>query len=148
MSTISRLWADREVPAREGLYLADGRAWSVVLDASALGSLTIAEPFDVDALLEEDPEFTTSTDTTYMTVEISPTEGYLCCGEGSHGSEGYLAKLDPAKRLVWVVYLAASNPFMEIEVRENVARFLSSSGVTICVDVRGICLVPATWPEM
>lgn len=96
----------------------------------------MGEPIDVDALLADNPGNTTSADATFQTVEI-PGEAYLCCGEGTLGAEGWVAKLDLNSGLVWVVHFDDSNPFVELEVDGDRAHCLSSCGVRITVGVRG-----------
>ncbi|TLG13476.1 hypothetical protein FEK35_10025 [Nocardia cyriacigeorgica] len=135
-NAVRRLWTDREVPIVEGVYTPDGRGWEAWLDRTAASGFTVGEPIDVDALLADNPGNTTSADATFQTVEI-PGEGYLCCGEGTLGAEGWVAKLDLNSGLVWVVHFDDSNPFVELEVDGDRAHCLSSSGVRITVGVRG-----------
>ncbi|TLF81173.1 hypothetical protein [Nocardia cyriacigeorgica] len=135
-NAVQRLWRQREVPIAEGVYTAEGRAWKVWLDPAADCGFTVGEPIDVDALLADSPGNTTSTDATFQTVEI-PGEGYLCCGEGDLGAEGYVAKVDREGDLVWVVHFDDSNPFIALELDGDRAHCLSSSGVRITVGVQG-----------
>lgn len=59
----------------------------------------------------------------------------MCCGEGSYGSEGFFGRLDHHKNLLWVVYIEGSNPFVDVSVGGTAATFISSSGVSITVDL-------------
>ena len=135
-STFVRLWEAEECPIRDGLYLADGRAWSVHADAAVPGGLAVLEPFDIDALLAEDPDWVTSVAIS-KTAKLAGTEDLLFCGEGSWGSEGLFGRITAAGRPVWVVYLGESNPFTEIEIEGHEARFRSTLDLVIRVEVTG-----------
>lgn len=133
-SAIERLWLAHNLPIRDGLYRADGSARGVRADSSALGHLVLLEPFDLEAFLLTSPEWLTSID---ITIEegLGDGSGYLCCGEGSHGSEGFFARLDLHKNLVWVVYLEDSNPFVEAVIDGPQATVKSTSGLCVTVSL-------------
>jgi hypothetical protein len=134
MRTITELWNDETLPIHDGLYRADDASCAVRLNSEALGGLEFGESFDVAALLGGDPEWVTSVDITHD-VALPSGEGYLCCGEGSFGSEGFFARLDAARGLRWVVYLERSNPFHAITVDGDRATFRSTSGIDVTVPV-------------
>ncbi len=131
---IGRLWLAENLPIRDGLYRPDGSAREVCVDETAPGGLRLLEPFDLTAFLALDPEHTTSIIVT-KEQELSDGSGYLCCGEGSYGSEGFFGRLDQHRELVWVVYLEEDNPFVQIDVAGTRAEFVSSSGVSVTVDL-------------
>lgn len=143
-ATLTQLWERAELPIRDALYLVDGPAFAVELDEQAPGGLKVDGPFDLAALLRANPEWVTSFDISKK-VELG-TGGYVCCGEGSWGSEGIFARLSPDGRPMWVVYLEQSNPFIEIVVRDHVVRFRSSSGVNVSAALNGVDFVPTRWP--
>jgi hypothetical protein len=145
-TTLAEFWLQGELPIHNGLYLADGRAWSVELDAHALGGLRLTDPFDVTAFLTERPERVTSFVVSKM-ARLDAGGGYLCCGEGSWGSEGMFARLSDDREPVWAVYLELSNPFVDVEVLKSVACFASSSGVHVTVDVTEPEFTLAAWPS-
>lgn len=134
MKAITRLWLAESLPIRDGLYWSDGSARGVRVDKRVRGGLALLEPFDLDAFLQLEPEETTSIMLTGER-ELADGSGYLCCGEGSYGSEGFFGRLDQSRRLVWVVYLEHANPFVRIDVADTRAEFLSSSGVSLTVDL-------------
>lgn len=144
-TTLAQLWEREELPIRDALYLADGRSFAVALDEQAPGGLTVGDPFDLDALLAQDPEWVTSIVVSKQ-VEVETGGGYVCCGEGSWGSEGIFARLSPDGTPTWVVYLERSNPFIDVEIRNQLARFSSSSGVQVSVSLAGTDFVPTHWP--
>jgi hypothetical protein len=88
---------------------------------------------DLEALLAADPEWVTCIDIT-VEKELPDGSGYLCCGEASHGSEGFFGRLDRNKNLVRV-YLQDSNPFIEAVLDTTHATVTSSSEVSITVDL-------------
>jgi hypothetical protein len=144
-TTLRQLWEWEKLPIRDALYLADGRAFAVELDEQAPGGLTVNDPFDLDALFREDPEWVTSF-VVSKNVELEDGRGYVCCGEGSWGSEGLFARLSPDGEPVWVVCLERSNPFIDIDVRDRVVRFRSSAGVSVSVALAGADFMPTHWP--
>lgn len=133
-SLIQRLWLADNLPIRDGLYRADGVSYGAQIDAAAKGGLSILAPFILKEFLSQDPEWLTSIITT-LERQLPHGVGYLCCGEGSYGSEGFFGLLDQHKNLVWVVYLENSNPFVDVSVSDTAATFVSSSGVLITVDL-------------
>lgn len=142
-TTLARLWEREELPIRDALYLADGHAFTVALDERAPGGLRIKDPFDLDALLAEDPEWVTSiVISKQVELDLEDGGGYVCCGEGSWGSEGIFARLSPDSKPIWAVYLERSNPFTDIDVRDRIARFRSSSGVNVSVALTSSDFVP------
>lgn len=141
MSTISTLWANRNLPIRDGLYYADGRSYELTQDASAPLGIEIGPAFDLDSFLRAEPDWVTSIDV-LKSVQINEAEGYLHCGEGSYGSEGFIAKTDGAGGLLWAVYMEYSNPFHEIKIVENLAIFRSTSGVLISAAAQGESFQP------
>lgn len=134
MNTLLKLWHARRLPIRDGLYTSSGDAYSVQLNDAAPGGVEILDNFDLDSVLSADPDWVTSIDIT-REVEIKGGVGRLLAGEGSHGSEGFFARIDDDNDLKWVVYLEESNPFVDIAVDGNRATFYSSSGVSITVDI-------------
>lgn len=134
MSTITSLWADEHLPIRDGLYTAAGDSYSVRIDPAKPGGIEVGEKFDLDTLLKADPDWLTTIDITRQT-ELPGGGDWLCCGEGSYGSEGFFGRLGRAKNLIWVIYLQESNPFIGIEVTGRIARFTSSSDISISVEI-------------
>lgn len=129
MTMISDLWRQEQVPIEDGLFLADGAAYEVdVVDTR----LRLRAPLDLDALLAADPEWVA-----WITItrEVPISDGLLCSGEGSHGSEGFFARLDANRNLVWVVHFQESNPFNEISVHGAEVTFTSTLGVSVIVDL-------------
>jgi hypothetical protein len=126
---IVALWREGRLPIEDGVFFADGRSYAVEV---ADGRLVVVEELDLAEVLAEDPDWVTSID---ITRETPLPDGLLCAGEGSHGSEGFFARLDAARGLVWVCYLSESNPFSEVAVDGGTATVTSTSGVAVTVDL-------------
>jgi hypothetical protein len=90
----------------------------------------------VDALLAEEPDRVTGADMHPRGLaELPDGSGYACCGDGSHGSEGFFARLDRGRNLVWVEALGDSNPFERATVEGSMATFTNNLGNSITVDL-------------
>lgn len=122
------------LPIKDGLYRADGAVYGVQADASVEGGLNILAQFSLEEFLSRHPGMVTSIDTT-LEKPLPRGLGYVCCGEGSYGSEGFFGRLDQHRNLIWVVYLENSNPFIDASVSNTNATFTSSSGVSITVNL-------------
>ncbi|MFE9481791.1 hypothetical protein ACFYNM_24675 [Streptomyces spororaveus] len=133
MNAIERLWEDFRLPIRDALHFADGTSCDVDLDSDAPGGLRVLAPFDLDEILESDPSWVSSVDG-LVAVDLG-SKGLLWGGEGSHGSEGFIARLTVDRALSWAIFFTESNPFDRIQLSGNVATFSSTSGFEITVDV-------------
>ncbi|MFF6833496.1 hypothetical protein ACFY84_16700 [Streptomyces sp. NPDC012438] len=130
---LPRLWEDFALPAEDALHYADGRSYGVVLDPAAPGGFAVLAPFDLGEVLEADPARVSSVDG--LAVADLGEGGLLWGGEGSHGSEGFLARLTTDRALVWAVFFSESNPFSRVRLSGNVAAFTSTSGFEVTVDI-------------
>ncbi|MGV9250465.1 hypothetical protein [Streptomyces sp. NPDC003697] len=132
MTVIERLWQEYELPAVDGLYFADGRAYEVSV-SPAEPALRIEKPMDVGQLLSEEPELVARVDG-LSTHELADGD-VLWAGEGSYGSDGFFGRVHSDRSLVWAVFLEEVDPFTTIEVSGRKATFTSTSGVTVAVDI-------------
>ncbi|MEU1617592.1 hypothetical protein ABZ479_09845 [Streptomyces sp. NPDC005722] len=136
MGPIAELWLSGRVPARDGLYRVDDTALHVHVDGPRLSVFDVGEPFDVAAGLAEDPERVTEVDSRPRGVaELCDGTGYVCCGDGAHGAQGFFARLDSDGGLLWVVALQDSNPFELAEVEGRYATFTDNLGHSLTVDL-------------
>ncbi|GAA1576399.1 MULTISPECIES: hypothetical protein [Streptomyces] len=133
MTAIERLWEDFDLPVQDALHYADGRSFEVALDPSAPAGFMVLAPFDLDGMLENDPSWVSSVDG-LAAVDLGE-KGLLWGGEGSYGSEGFIARLTADRALVWAMFFTESNPFDRIRVSGNTAAFGSTSGAEISVDI-------------
>ncbi|AYV28884.1 hypothetical protein EES41_19430 [Streptomyces sp. ADI95-16] len=133
MTAIERLWEDFELPIKDALHYADGHSWDVALDSAAPRGFTVLAPFDLDEVLEGDPSWVSSVDG-LASVDLGE-KGLLWGGEGSHGSEGFIARLTVDRAPIWAMFFTKSNPFDRIRLSGNVATFSSTSGLEIELDI-------------
>ncbi|MDT9691056.1 hypothetical protein Q5762_22440 [Streptomyces sp. P9(2023)] len=133
MTAIERLWEAFQLPIRDALHFADAHSCDVALDSDVPSGLRVLAPFDLDEMLESDPSWVASVDG-LAAVDLG-SNGLLWGGEGSYGSEGFIARLTVDRALVWAIFFMESNPFDRIQLSENVATFSSTSGIEITVDI-------------
>ncbi|MGW1180850.1 hypothetical protein ACWD7Y_25485 [Streptomyces drozdowiczii] len=134
MTVIERLWEeDYQLPIEDALHFADGRSYEVALISGAPARLAVLEPFDLDAMLAENPAWVSSVDG--RAVADLGDRGLLWGGEGSYGSEGFIVRLTTDRKLIWAIFFAESNPFTRIRVLGNVAIFYSSAEFELAVDI-------------
>lgn len=151
-TALHHLWDDFRLPLGDALYLCGDEgvvaayevSGSNLCGAGAPSPLAIGEPFDVEAAAR-DPEWCTYADCVLAAVALEDG-GALWAGEGSHGSEGFFARLGADRSLRWAVHLDDSNPFDAIERDGGVAAFRSTSGVALAVDVDDPRRRPPTSP--
>ncbi|MFI1649323.1 hypothetical protein ACH4XT_20620 [Streptomyces avidinii] len=133
MTTIERLWEDFQLPIRDALHFSDGNSCDVDLDSDAPSGLRVLASFDLDEMLESDPSWVSSVDG-LVAVDLG-AKGLLWGGEGSYGSEGFIARLTVDRALIWAIFFMESNPFDRIQLSGNVATVGSTSGFEITVDI-------------
>ncbi len=129
MAEIVRLWREEQLPVKDGVYFADGRSYAVEV---VNGGLSVVEQFDLVEVLAEDPGWVSSID---INRKVAAPGGFACAGEGSHGSEGFFARLDAEEQLVWVCYLSGCNPFDKLVVEGGRLKATSTLGLTVTVDL-------------
>ncbi|RMI37048.1 hypothetical protein [Streptomyces triticirhizae] len=135
VTPIIALWKERTLPIRDGLYLATGVSYAARLAPQAQTGVEILEPFDLRASLDADPEWVTEIEPTRQ-LALEAEGRVLCCGDGGHGSEGFVACTYGDEELEWVMYFERSNPFMDIswDATRQRATFTSTSDVRITVN--------------
>ncbi|WP_446215808.1 hypothetical protein [Micromonospora sp. IBHARD004] len=134
MSRIVDLWRQGSAPGVSGLYRVDGSAHIVRSDGPDLSFIRIGGAFDLDDLLSADPEEVAQIDESAR-VKLPDGSGFLCCGEGAHGSEGFFARLDPQENLIWMVFLRNGNPIIRIGIGGSRATFSNNLGRSISIDL-------------
>ncbi|GAA2637005.1 hypothetical protein [Streptomyces axinellae] len=142
MTALDSLWARYRLPLRDALHVNGGGSRTVSYEVSygrpfgagKAGPLRIGAPFDLEASLKDAPDDDTSEVDGQKSLEL-PEGGCLWAGEGSHGSEGFFARLAPDRALVWTVFFTGSNPFTGIQLRGRAATFTTAAGVVLTVDI-------------
>ncbi|MEU3560661.1 hypothetical protein [Kitasatospora sp. NPDC006786] len=129
MNLVVELWAKSEIPAYGGLFRADGTAREVFFDGPGSLHLELGEPFEV-----EEPRYEHEIDVDGE-AELPDGRGFVCCGSGGMGDEGFLARLDGRRRLVWVLTSTEGNPFLRVSVEWPLAHFVNDWGTVLTLDL-------------
>ncbi|OCG10929.1 hypothetical protein A9G09_11555 [Gilliamella sp. wkB292] len=125
MTKIVELWHKQQLPIKDGIYFASGQ--SIALDAVFFPQLSIhvGEKFDLNVILNNDADNLTDID---IFDKIILANGDQCIiGEGSYGSEGFIAYLSANQDLIWVIYFEKSNPFIKVLPLTNQSIMVESS---------------------
>jgi len=131
---ISELWAQELLPIKDAIYFSDGRAFSYKIKYYPIPSVEKSELFDFNDFYNKNKEEVTSFD---IMKNLRLSNGCYCCvGEGSYGSEGFVAYLDEKKILIWVLYSGTSNPFFNvIECEDSTVQAESTANVKIKLNI-------------
>ncbi|OTQ57399.1 hypothetical protein B6D18_10210 [Gilliamella sp. A7] len=117
MSKINELWNKEKLPIKDGIYFANGESFSLV------------------DFLNQNPDCITHID---IFKKIKLQMGGTCLlGEGSHGSEGFIAYITSDEKLNWVIYFEESNPFINaVELSDAFLTVESSANYRIILDLK------------
>lgn len=135
MNSIVDLWNESSLPIKDGVYWADGRSISIEIIAYPFLSVKKKEAFSLDAFLQKHHDEITCIDI-FKKISLSTRNNYVWIGEGSYGSEGFIALIDENDCLIWVIYAEKSNPFISIdELSPGNILAISSSGIKLSIDI-------------
>ncbi|MGG6195791.1 hypothetical protein ACQV2B_17120 [Pantoea allii] len=131
---ISKLWGNELLPIRNAVFYFDDRATSCKISSYPTPKIEVGEDFDFIDYHRNNEEEVTSID---IIKEVKlHNECYCCVGEGSYGSEGFVAYLDEAKNPIWILYSESSNPFFSVfEHQESIILVESTAGLKIKIDI-------------
>ncbi|MBD0695521.1 hypothetical protein [Streptomyces sp. CBMA123] len=129
MNLVQELWARSEIADYDALFRADGTAREAFIDGPDTLVVELGEPFDVEA-----PEFGHEIEVR-SEAELPDGRGFVCCGDGAMGDEGFLARLDADRRLVWVFASTGGNPFLRASADWPLAHFVNDWGRTLTIDL-------------
>jgi hypothetical protein len=134
MTKILALWDRQTLPIKDGIYFATGDSISFSTQFYPQLFIKKGKPFNLNLFLSEDPDNITSID---IIKKIALNDGNNCyLGEGSYGSEGFIAYLTPENALKWVIYFETSNPFINaIELPNNFLMVQSSANFKITIEL-------------
>ncbi|MFI7368158.1 hypothetical protein ACIBO4_39060 [Streptomyces sp. NPDC050149] len=133
MSPIEQLWENCQLPIRNALHFRSGVSFEIEISPADSAGYKILEEFDLESDLSLNPDWVSDIDGLYS-VALDGGD-LLWAGEGSYGSEGFAARLNREKSLIWTVFLEESNPFQEIHLQGDIACFVSTSGVRLRVNI-------------
>ncbi|MFB7944228.1 hypothetical protein ACFC6L_04855 [Kitasatospora phosalacinea] len=103
MGRLEELWAAQRMPIRCGLFRADGTGREVDCDGAELTRFELGEPFGPEAA---DPAASGSAHADVLAGAAPPDgSGRLVGGGGSHGSDGFFARIGAGGELRRLVHL-------------------------------------------
>lgn len=134
MSKIIELWNKEELPIKDGVYFSNGKSISLSMKFYPNLLIEKGDPFNLISFLKEESDNVTCID--IMKI-IMMSDGYQCfLGEGSYGSEGFIAYITPERYLEWVMYFENSNPFINaIELSNKCIEVESSANYKIVIQL-------------
>jgi len=131
--TIQQIWKDRRWPIRDGIYFADetvalidiGNPQDITKEAF---SATVHSYVKLNTLKEFQEDYKTHLCETFK-QEYPDADVTVLCGEGSHGSEGFIATCRiSTNNLIWLAYLSESNPFEKASLSNGFVTAVSNHG--------------------
>ncbi len=140
MNRLDELWAAGRMPLRDGLFRADGRSREADVEGAALERFRLGGPIEPDGAAEagagtgDEPDGSVPADI-HVGAELPGGAGRLVGGGGSHGSEGFLARLAADGSVVWLMHLGRSNEFVRIAVDWPLATCTNNCGRSLVLDL-------------
>lgn len=133
-SIISMLWEKELIPVMDAIFFADGKATSCKITSYPMSNIEVGKPFKFQYFYRDNEKEVTSFDIIKEVKLLN--ECYCCVGEGSYGSEGFIAYLDKDKNPIRILYSENSNPFVSVfEHEENTILVESTAGLKIQIDL-------------
>jgi len=134
MKNIIQLWEDGLLPIKDAIYFSNGKSFLCKIVPYPTPCIEKNGDFDFSAFYEENKDEVTDIDK-FREVKLA-NNCYCCIGEGSYGSEGFIAYLDGNKKLVWVLYSEESNPFINVsEYMADIVIVESSSNIRLRINI-------------
>lgn len=132
MKSIVDLWNEHLLPIKNAVYFADGTAFSIDITLYPEPRFEKGDDFCFSDFFKNNEDEITDVDL-FKKKSLS-NKGWLCFGEGSYGSEGFIACLNSDDKLIWVLYSENSNPFVDMKEVEGVVYVKSS--LNICLRIK------------
>ncbi len=135
MSKINELWDKEKLPTKDGIYFANGESFSFMAQFYPYVFIEKGESFSLVDFLNQNPDDVTVIDI-FKKIKIQ-TGGTCLLGEGSHGSEGFIAYITSDEKLNWVIYFEESNPFINaVELPNTFLEVESSANYKLILDLK------------
>jgi hypothetical protein len=136
MSGIQKLWEQNYLPTKSGLYYQNGSAIEIVVRYYPQPTLKKGAEFDGDEFIKKYCEDEVTTVDSTKELVLLNNKGRIAIGEGSYGSEGFIAYVDDSGSLNWVFYFEESNPIIQaVEFVEGYLHVTSSAGVYMGIPI-------------
>lgn len=142
MVSIDELWKEERCPLVDGVYFYDGSA--VVMECVLGLWVRPLVRTNLDAISEFNAHLMAELNELNVGKSIDGSfEAY--CGEGSHGSEGFVCLRRADVALVWLAYFHNSNPFVQVDIvgEDVVAR--SNHGHVWCFPIKSPEMPRVDW---
>lgn len=133
MTDFGALVRSGSVPHIDGLFQVDGTVRRVGYDGPRLSRFEVGLPFV--PTWREHPDGLVDIDWADRAA-MPAGQGYVCCGAGPMGADGFFARLDPDGVPVWVVFLTDSNPFLQARTDGAVATFTNNLQRSLVIDLK------------
>lgn len=121
MHIIQKRWEKRQCLILSGLIFGDGQIVRFEIPKTSVCELIVIERLDIETAIVKFGDYWTNL---IPTCEVHCQEDDLLieAGEGSYGSEGYVAVSRISDgNLVWLAYFDYSNPFYDLSIDEEKA---------------------------
>lgn len=114
-------WKKGRLPIISGILYGNGNVnWINIESENRIRRIEHGSKLNLNTLMEEN-EFYLSEITILCRKEDISKRIIVSCGEGGHGSEGFIVvEENDTKKIKWVAFFEESNPFEKIEVIDDV----------------------------
>jgi hypothetical protein len=130
---LNELWEREELPCIDAIFFPNGKVFRVHINVPQL-TINIKDEFNLNEFILQDTEYVSSIG---LTCEILMTDGFKCyAGEGSFGSDGFIACLNNKSDIAWIFFSEWSNPFEELEeISPRKIRATSTANFFLLIDI-------------
>jgi len=117
---IQQKWREEQVPPMNGLLLADGHHFAASYFPVTIGGISGSGARFADTPSPLDPALEWWAIIETASVAMPERKLRYCCGEGAHGSYGFVAAADAETgALIWLAFFQDSNPFHALKLRDG-----------------------------
>jgi hypothetical protein len=116
LDIISQLWDKEKLPIINGLVKEDGSFYDIEIGEYCYPVKNDYKPKKIDLSLKNYLECFSHI---YILQQLTHFEITYYCGEGSHGSDGWLLALDSNNELKWLFFSQEANPFEKLWIENN-----------------------------
>jgi hypothetical protein len=130
---LNELWKREELPCIDAIFFPNGKALRIHIDLPQ-STIDIGDEFNSNEFILQDIENVSSIG---LACEILMGNGFKCyAGEGSFGSDGFIACLNNKDDIAWIFFSEWSNPFDELEeISPGKVRATSTANFSLLIDI-------------
>jgi len=126
LDIISDCWHKEELPIIDGLIKLDGSFYKIEVDDDCRPIEMNYQPTSFDISRENYYEYCSSVFGFTSTMHGGIT---YYCGEGSHGSDGFLIAINSDNNVEWLFFSQYANPFEKLWVANNEIHVMSNLNI-------------------